>query len=332
MLGCKDRIIIDFLKDRCMNLRYQIFLSSTYKDLVEERGHLYNQLNKLGYIVSGMENFPSMNMKQMDFIKLMIDQSDYYVLIVAGMYGSVEPISGKSYTELEYDYAKSINKPIIALIIKDRGKLPSSKCETIYVEKLNAFINTLGEGALIRHYDGKDELWNELNASLAENIRLFPAVGWVRGDQAANPKISENFELLRVENERLKAELEKFKINDEIDESVLEQKFTINHHEVGNVNFTILDMFKFLGEAITAEYPQAHLSYTLHITLIQKINKKVVYVESYFLPYVTQLRNELFLYGIIDTKSSSQVLSWFFTAKGKKLYNIAMQKDLKTIA
>ena len=41
------------------------------------------------------------------------------MLILGGRYGSVEPTSGKSYTQLEYEYAVSRNIPVFAVVLSD---------------------------------------------------------------------------------------------------------------------------------------------------------------------------------------------------------------------
>jgi Domain of unknown function (DUF4062) len=67
---------------------YQVFVSSTYSDLQDERKHVSETLAKAGYIPAGTELFPASNQEQLEFIKRVIDRSDYYVVIVAGKYGS----------------------------------------------------------------------------------------------------------------------------------------------------------------------------------------------------------------------------------------------------
>lgn len=42
-----------------------------------------------------------------------IEESDVYMLILGGRYGSIEPKSGKSYTQLEYEYALELGKPFL---------------------------------------------------------------------------------------------------------------------------------------------------------------------------------------------------------------------------
>ena len=87
-----------------MNRRYQIFISSTVKDLEKERTLLTQTVLRKGYYPAGMEWFPGIDEEQFDYIKQVIDDSDYYVILLGGLYGTITS-DGKSYTEKEYDYA-----------------------------------------------------------------------------------------------------------------------------------------------------------------------------------------------------------------------------------
>jgi hypothetical protein len=66
------------------NKRYQIFVSSTQADLRNEREAIINELTKVGYIAVGMEQFPATDEEQMDFIRPVIDESDYYIVVIKG--------------------------------------------------------------------------------------------------------------------------------------------------------------------------------------------------------------------------------------------------------
>ncbi len=59
----------------------------------------------------------------------LIDESDYYLLIVAGKYGSIDRETGLGYTEKEFRYALEKEIPVIAFLHKDIGKLTVDKCE-----------------------------------------------------------------------------------------------------------------------------------------------------------------------------------------------------------
>jgi len=73
-----------------MDKFYQVFVSSTFDDLKDERQQVTNTLAKAGYVAAGMELFPAADQQQLEYIKRVIDRSDYYVVIVGGRYGSLE--------------------------------------------------------------------------------------------------------------------------------------------------------------------------------------------------------------------------------------------------
>jgi hypothetical protein len=74
---------------------FKVFLSSTYEDLREERAEVQKALLKLNCFPVGMELFPAADDETWEFIKSQIEDSDYYILLVAGRYGSVSA-SGRS--------------------------------------------------------------------------------------------------------------------------------------------------------------------------------------------------------------------------------------------
>ncbi|TMS68234.1 DUF4062 domain-containing protein, partial [Pseudoalteromonas sp. S1691] len=93
-----------------MDKKYQVFVSSTYEDLRLERQEVMNALLELDCIPSGMELFPAADEDQWSLIQGVIDECDYYILILGGRYGSVSN-NGVGYTEMEYQYALETNKP-----------------------------------------------------------------------------------------------------------------------------------------------------------------------------------------------------------------------------
>lgn len=100
-----------------MNKKLQVFVSSTYTDLIEERQAAVEAILDAGHIPAGMELFKAGNDSQLKTIYKWIDESDVYMLILGGRYGSIEPETGKSYTQLEYEYAFSKNIPIFAVVL-----------------------------------------------------------------------------------------------------------------------------------------------------------------------------------------------------------------------
>jgi len=113
-----------------MNYKYQFFISSTYKDLIKERQIAINAIMKMGHIPAGMELFTATGEEQFESIKPIIDESDYYLIILSGKYGTVVKDEKISYTEKEFNYALSVNKRIIAFVYDEPKNLPVNKRET----------------------------------------------------------------------------------------------------------------------------------------------------------------------------------------------------------
>src|SRR6185437_8513128 len=102
-----------------MRRKLQVFVSSTYTDLITERQAAVEAILKAGHIPAGMELFAAGDQSQLETIHRWIDESDIYMLILGARYGSVDATTALSYTELEYDYAVSTGKPIFAVVITE---------------------------------------------------------------------------------------------------------------------------------------------------------------------------------------------------------------------
>ena len=87
-----------------MDKRYQVFVSSTFEDLQEERKEVIQVLLESDCIPAGMELFQASDDDQWTLIKNVIDDCDYYLVIIGGRYGSTNK-DGISYTQMEYEYA-----------------------------------------------------------------------------------------------------------------------------------------------------------------------------------------------------------------------------------
>jgi hypothetical protein len=196
--------------------RYQVFISSTYTDLKDERRAVYQTLMEMDCIPAGMELFPATDEEQWLFIQKIIDDSDYYVLILGGRYGSVTA-DGVSYTEKEFDYAISKGVKVVALIHGEPGKLPVEKSEMdpAVREKLEAFRNKAATGRLVKFWTGADQIPGLVATSLLKTMKTFPAVGWVRADKVTgSAELLAQLNELRIANDKLKAELETSKTAD----------------------------------------------------------------------------------------------------------------------
>ena len=188
--------------------RYQVFVSSTFQDLQEERQEVIQALLELDCIPSGMELFPAANEDQWTLIKRVIDDCDYYIVIVAGRYGSLAP-DGMSYTEKEYRYAAERIKPIITFLHESPDKIPSGRCEQDpeSKQKLLAF-RELCKQRMCKTWTSATDLGGKVSRSLIHLIKTNPAVGWVRGDAVPDESTARTINKLREENETLRAQFE----------------------------------------------------------------------------------------------------------------------------
>lgn len=170
-----------------MDKRYQVFVSSTYEDLKAERQHVIRAVLALECLPAGMELFPASSDEAWTAIKRVIDESDYYVLVIAGKYGSIDPATGISYTQREFEYAVEQGIPRLAFLHRNPGVLPHNMCEGDpgVDAKLESFRGQVKQGHHVKFWEGADNLEAQVIAGLAYLRDSRPAVGWVRGDRAA---------------------------------------------------------------------------------------------------------------------------------------------------
>lgn len=196
--------------------KYQVFISSTYTDLLDERQAAVEAILQAGHIPAGMELFTSSNQSQWDIIKRWIDESDVYMLILGGRYGSIETKSGKSYTHLEYEYALSIKKPLFVIVIKDEAlnQKTVAQVENQNPEKLKKFKKKVLSSMCEFFIDTKD-IQLAVHKCLGKIIQDSELIGWVRGNQQ-NEGLASELVRLNEENRKLREENESFKRNQQI--------------------------------------------------------------------------------------------------------------------
>lgn len=192
-----------------MEKRYQVFVSSTYDDLRVERQEVMQALLELDCIPSGMELFPAADEDQWTLIKRMIDDCDYYMVIIAGRYGSLGP-AGTSYTQMEYEYAASVGKPVVAFLHSNPGEIPINKTDPANSDKLNVF-RGLVQKRVCKFWGTPQELGSVVSRSIVKLIKQRPGIGWVRANLVSDESAAVEILRLRNENDELKRALEQAK-------------------------------------------------------------------------------------------------------------------------
>jgi len=181
-----------------VNTRYQVFVSSTFLDLQEERRAVMQALLEQDCIPAGMELFLASDQDQWDLITGVIDDCDYYVVIVGARYGSTTE-EGVSFTEKEYDYAVDKGIPVLGFLHAHPDKIEIGKGESTDEgrRKQEAFVAKVMSRP-IKRFESVGELAAVVGASVSREIKRRPGVGWVRGDQAMTPETAAEMSELRA--------------------------------------------------------------------------------------------------------------------------------------
>lgn len=184
-----------------MDKRYQVFVSSTFDDLRVERLRVVQALLESDCIPVCMEFFPAANDSAWDFIRRIIEESDYYVVIVGGRYGSMTA-EGVSYTQKEYEYAVSRGIPVAAFLHANPDKIPAGKTELDKESrtKLEIF-RELCRKKLCRSWNNADDLAGHVVLGINQLKKSNPAVGWIKSDRAEVESAGEILRLKRRIND-----------------------------------------------------------------------------------------------------------------------------------
>ncbi len=121
--------------------RIDVFISSTSLDLPEYRRAVTEAILALGLFPSGMETWAVRDESAIALCRRKIDEAEIYLGIYAYRYGwTPDGFSGKSITELEYDWAGERGIPRLRFIMADAHPWPESEKEQgVAQEMLNAF-------------------------------------------------------------------------------------------------------------------------------------------------------------------------------------------------
>ncbi len=222
--------------------KLQIFISSTYIDLIDERQAAVEAILSSNNIPAGMELFKAGNKSQWETIKKWIDESDIYMLILGGRYGSIESSSRKSYTQLEYEYALENGKPIFSIVLSDNYldvKRSTNKefVENEHIEYYDEF-KKIVESKMVKFVDDLKDIKIGIFESLTELKEEVEFIGWIKADNVEDVK---RFELkisqLELENKKLKEELETKQT------MRTEEKFPLDLTKELSINITGLKQF-----------------------------------------------------------------------------------------
>ncbi|MDW7681699.1 MAG: DUF4062 domain-containing protein, partial [bacterium] len=145
-----------------MSQTIRVFISSTYKDLIQEREAVEKALMRLNETIPvDMKYFGSKPETPLEVSLQQVAQSDVYVVIIAHRYGTIPDHEQKSITELEYDRAIALGKPAFiyfSAISRDDTPLKNVDTDPELEGNLIAFKERLQKNHTVANFNNPDEL------------------------------------------------------------------------------------------------------------------------------------------------------------------------------
>lgn len=148
--------------------QFKVFLSSTYKDLLQEREIAKNVIARLQQQYVGMEFFPASDETPIEVCQNHVDSANIVILIIGHRYGFVSKVHNKSIVELEFERAIAQGKRVLVFIKSNESLIPASHFEEKpeSISKLRKFKKNLSNHYHVITYKSPEQFESELFYSL----------------------------------------------------------------------------------------------------------------------------------------------------------------------
>lgn len=195
-----------------LDKRYQVFITTSGKEMQPERVIASQTLIGMGFFSWGLEQRTPMSTA---FARRQIDDCDYVLLLLGSQYGE-RSVSGVSYLHLEYIYAVTKQKPIIVFIHDDPDSREDGLQEITpeLKNRFHEFRNQLQkEVEQVVSYHSLRDLELAIRSYLPQMLERYPVAGWIRPHsiQTLQDQIDHlKSQLNRVKMSHAKTELDPF--------------------------------------------------------------------------------------------------------------------------
>lgn len=166
-----------------LDTRYQIFISTSGRDMQPERMVLSQTLVGMGFFAWGLEHRTPLTTT---LARRQIDECDYVILLLGSQYGE-QSISGVSYLSLEYEYALSQAKHIIVFMHEqpENREIDLQETHQQLKDKFLAFRKKLlHEAKHIFYFKTPRELELAIRLNMPLMVEQHGGDGWVSAHQA----------------------------------------------------------------------------------------------------------------------------------------------------
>ncbi|WP_202742544.1 DUF4062 domain-containing protein [Acinetobacter calcoaceticus] len=187
-----------------LDTRYQIFISTSGRDMQPERMVLSQTLVGMGFFAWGLEHRTPLTTT---LARRQIDECDYVILLLGSQYGE-QSISGVSYLSLEYEYALSQAKPIIVFMHEqpENCEIDLQEIHPQLKDKFLAFRKKLlHEAEHIFYFKTPRELELVIRLNIPLMVEQHMGQGWVPAYQAH--QLEDEIKLLKSKISQLEQRL-----------------------------------------------------------------------------------------------------------------------------
>ena len=187
-----------------LDTRYQIFISTSGRDMQPERMVLSQTLVGMGFFAWGLEHRTPLTTT---LARRQIDECDYVILLLGSQYGE-QSISGVSYLSLEYEYALSQAKPIIVFMHEqpENREIDLQETHPQLKDKFLAFRKKLlHEAEHIFYFKTPRELELAVRLNIPLMVEQHMGQGWVPAHQAQ--QLQDEIRLLKSKISQLEQRL-----------------------------------------------------------------------------------------------------------------------------
>jgi 8-oxo-dGTP pyrophosphatase MutT (NUDIX family) len=149
----------------------KVFLSSTYKDLIEHRKFAAEAIERLGLQGARMEVFGARPEEPLHACLKEIQACNLFIGIYAHRYGFIPEGSDLSITELEYRHAQNLKKPLFCFVVDEHHPWPPKLIEeNPSKQKLEMFKQTLGSATIRETFSTPEDLAYKIASSLGHYL------------------------------------------------------------------------------------------------------------------------------------------------------------------
>ncbi len=168
---------------------YTVFVSSTFEDMRDIRAAVLGRLYSTeDFMPIGMENFMASDSSQLDYIRERLNDTDIYVLLLGGRYGTLTPRADRSYTHEEYEMAKANpDVRVLSFVCDHPENLPAERRwrNDDEHDRLMEFTKEVESDKMVRPWAvdaDPEKITGDVYQSLVDETKKGTMRGWTRGE------------------------------------------------------------------------------------------------------------------------------------------------------